>query len=63
MSSSSWNKYDFFNAGLIFTPEVIIHCKKVWRLGQGAEDREFWYNFSKFYGEITCYSDFQHFLT
>ena len=27
--SSSWNKYDFFNAGLIITPEVFIQCQKL----------------------------------
>ena len=29
MYSSSWNKYDFLNAGIISTPEVFIPCKKV----------------------------------
>ena len=32
-------KYDFFNAGLIFTPEV--HIKKYVGRGRGAVDREF----------------------
>ena len=31
--STLWNKYhDFFNTGLSFTREVIILCKKVWRM-------------------------------
>ena len=30
ISSSLWNKSDFFSAGLIFTPEVFISCKKAW---------------------------------
>ena len=37
ISSSSLNKYDFFNAGLIFTPEVFIQSKKVW--GTGSRGR------------------------
>ena len=27
--SPLFHKYDFFNAGLIFIPEVFIQCKKV----------------------------------
>ena len=30
MCSSLGNKYDFFNIGLFFTPEVFILCQKVW---------------------------------
>ena len=33
ISSGSLNKYHFFNADLIFTPEVFIQCKKVWETG------------------------------
>ena len=31
--SFSRNKYDFFNSGLIFTPEVLIQCKKSMQAG------------------------------
>ena len=37
MFSNSWNKYYFFNAGQIFTPEFFIQCKNLWGrvLGRG----------------------------
>ena len=38
--STLWNKYWFFSAGLIFTPEV-FYVKKCW--GEGAGSREFLY--------------------
>ena len=34
------NIINFFNAGLIFTPEVFILCKKVWELGGGVEGED-----------------------
>ena len=40
MSSSSWNKYDFFNAGLIFTPQVFIQFLK--SMGIGVEGSGLW---------------------
>ena len=55
MSASSWNKYDFFNAGLGFTPEVFIQCvKKYGSRSGGAGDREFYFTSLKFYCDITC---------
>ena len=45
MPSSSYNKYDFFNACLIFTPGVFIQCKKYGDQDRGAGDREFWSTF------------------
>ena len=53
MSFSSRTKYDYVNAGLIFTPEVFIQCKKNGGLGRGVGDSEFWYTSSKFYSDIT----------
>ena len=41
MSFSSRTKYDYVNAGLIFTPEVFIQCKKNGGLGRGVGDSEF----------------------
>ena len=58
--SSSWNKYNFLNAGLIFT--FSFNLKKYGARGRKARDREFWYTSSKFYSGITYYFDFQHFL-
>ena len=53
MPSSSWNIYDFFDAGLIFTLEVFIQCKKVWGLTWRTGDHEFWFTSWKFYSDIT----------
>ena len=55
MLSNSWKKYDYFIAGLIFTPEVFLQCKKVWGPSWKGGDREIWYTSSKFYSDITYY--------
>ena len=44
-----------FSAGLIFTTEILIEWKKVCGTGRGSVEREFWYTFSMFYGDITYY--------
>ena len=47
---------NFFNAGLIFTPEDFILCKKVWSLrGPVIESCESCYTPSKFHNDITSY--------
>ena len=58
MPESSWNTYHFFNAGQVFTPEVLIQCKK-----PGGLDRKFWYGSTKFYSDIIFPFDFQQILT
>ena len=55
ISSSSWNKYDFFIGGLIFTPEGFFNIKKYEGRGRGAWNREFWHISSKFYSNINYY--------
>ena len=63
MSSSSWNKYDLFNAGLIYIPESFIQCKKIW----GPESRGpgpwiFYIPPRHFTLILLTTFDFQHFL-
>ena len=53
LTSNLWNKYDSFNVGLVFTPEVFLQCKKAWGPGLMGQDHEFWYTFPKFYRGIT----------
>ena len=44
-----------FKAGLIFTTEILIECKKVCGRSRGSLEHEFWGTFSKFYSDITFY--------
>ena len=47
----------FFNAGLIFTPEVIIQRKKVWGTSfKGPGVRDFRYTSLSFHSDITSKS-------
>ena len=56
-------KYNFFNAGLILTPEVFIEYKKVWDWGQGPVTMNFYIPPCSFTVILLINFDFQHFLT
>ena len=57
MFSCSWNKYDFFNAGLIFTLEVFIRCKKICGLGSKGPTLWILIYLLKVYSDITYHID------